>query len=101
MSSGMENAQNFAAIISSMVLEPSFFDIFWSLDFPGMFSQKRGTWQGWRRRRGRRRPPVWGPRPQKYKNMDFGGLGVGGGPPPLIPCIPIGPCSLVTPEQPP
>ena len=33
MSSGMENAQNFAAIISSMVLEPSFFDLFF------MFSQ--------------------------------------------------------------
>ena len=28
MSSGMQNAQNFAAIISSMVLEPSFFDLF-------------------------------------------------------------------------
>ena len=28
ISSGMENAQNFAAIISSMVLEPSFFDLF-------------------------------------------------------------------------
>ena len=78
-----------------------FLTFFWTLDFPGMFSPKRGTWQGWRRRRGRRRPPVGGPRPQKYKNMDFGGLGVWGGPPPLTPYIPIGPCSLVTPEQPP
>ena len=26
MSSGMQNAQNFAAVVSSMVLEPSFFD---------------------------------------------------------------------------
>ena len=33
MSSGMENAQNFAAVISSMVLGPSFFDYF------SMFSQ--------------------------------------------------------------
>ena len=59
-----------------------FLTVFWSLDFPGMFSPKRGTWQGWRRRRGRRRPPVGGPRPQKYKNMDFGGLGGGGALPP-------------------
>ena len=33
MSSGMQNAQNFAAVVSSMVLEPSFFDTFF------MFSQ--------------------------------------------------------------
>ena len=33
MSSGMQNAQNFAPVISSMVLEPSFFDMFF------MFSQ--------------------------------------------------------------
>ena len=33
MSSGMQNAQNFAAIVSSIVLEPSFFDNFF------MFSQ--------------------------------------------------------------
>ena len=35
MSSGMENAQNFAAIISSMVLGPSFFDYF--LSFSNVF----------------------------------------------------------------
>ena len=40
MSSGMENAQNFAAIISSMVLEPSFFDRFFGVwIFPGCFPQ--------------------------------------------------------------
>ena len=41
------------------------------------------------------------PGPKQLKNLeniDFGGLGVGGSPPPLGP---IGPCSLVTPEQPP
>ena len=97
----MQNAQNFAAIISSMVLEPSFFDIFFDFGIPRDVFPKKDAWQGWRQRRGRRRPLVWGPRPQKYKNMDFGGLGVGGGPPPLTPYIPIGPCSLVTPEQPP
>ena len=37
MSSGMENAQNFAAIISSMVLEPSFFDIFCMFSQFGIF----------------------------------------------------------------
>jgi hypothetical protein len=35
MSSGMENAQNFAAVISSMVLGPSFFDYF--LSFSNVF----------------------------------------------------------------
>ena len=33
MSSGTQNAQNFAAIISSMVLEPSFFDRFLEFGF--------------------------------------------------------------------
>ena len=40
MSSGMQNAQNFAPVISMMVLEPSFFDYFLTLHFPGMFSPK-------------------------------------------------------------
>ena len=41
MSSGMQNAQNFAAIISSMVLEPSFFDHFFDFGFSrDVFPQK-------------------------------------------------------------
>ena len=64
--------------------------IFSTLDFPGMFSPKRGTWQGWRRRRGRRRPPVGGPRPQKITKIGVWGFGgVGGGLPPwaLLACL--------------
>ena len=42
MSSGMQNAQNFAAIISSMVLEPSFFDHFFDFGFSRDVFPKKG-----------------------------------------------------------
>ena len=54
MSSGMQNAQNFAAIISSMVLEPSFFDPFF------MFSQF-GAFYGSGYGLGHGLGPPWGP----------------------------------------
>ena len=74
----MENAQNFAAIISSMVLGPSFFDIFPSFPIFPFFHVPIFMGPGSRALPG----PKWA---QKSKN--WGGVGLGG----------VGPISLLRP----
>ena len=81
MSSGMQNAQNFAAIISSMVLEPSFFDIFFDFGFSRDVFPKKGHLARLAPPPGAAAPPLLGaPAPQNIKNKGFG---VWGGAPPL------------------
>ena len=65
MSSGMQNAQNFATVVSSMVLEPSFFDPFF------MFSQFLGFLRVWLRP---------GPRTGAAVGLPGGFLGLSGPP---------------------
>ena len=65
MSSGMQNAQNFAPVVSSMVLEPSFFDPFF------MFSQFWVFLRVWLRP---------GPRPGAAVGLPGGFLGLSGAP---------------------
>ena len=92
MSSGMQNAQNFAAIISSMVLEPSFFDHFLDFGFSRDVFPKKGHLARWAPPPGAAAPPCWGPQAPKIKKIGVLGFGgVGGGSPPL------GPISLLRP----
>ena len=65
MSSGMQNAQNFAPVVSSMVLEPSFFDPFVHV-FPVL-----GFLRVWLRP---------GPRPGAAVGLPGGFLGLSGAP---------------------
>ena len=96
MSSGMQNAQNSAAIISSMVLEPSFVDHFF--DFPEMFfSQKGALGKVGAAARGGGAPLLKAPGPKKLKNKGFGVWGVGGGLLPWVLLACLGPISLPMP----
>ena len=84
MSSGMDNAQNFAAIISSMVLEPSFFDRFLEFGFSRDVFPKKGHLARLAPPPGAAAPPCWGPQAPKIKKigvLGFGGVGGGGSPP--------------------
>ena len=80
MSSGTQNAQNFAAVISSMVLGPSFFVYFLMFSIFCVFSMFSIFWD-------------WGG--GVFPNFGVGG--VGGGLPPwaLLACL--GPYSLLRP----
>ena len=79
MSSGMENAQNFAAIISSMVLEPSFFDRFSEFGFSRDVFPKKGALGKVGAAAGGGGAPLFGaPGPKNIKNKGLGGLGGGG-----------------------
>ena len=98
MSSGMQNAQNFAAIISSMVLEPSFFDHFFDFGFSRDVFPKKGHLARLAPPPGAAAPPCWGPQAPKIKKIGVLGFGgVGGGLPPwaLLACL--GPISLLRP----
>ena len=75
----MENAQNFAAIISSMVLEPSFFDRFSEFGFSRDVFPKKGHLARLAPPPGAAAPPLFGaPGPKNIKNKGLGGLGGGG-----------------------
>ena len=83
MSSGMQNAQNFAAIISSMVLEPSFFDHFLDFGFSRDVFPKKGHLARLAPPPGAAAPPCWGSQAPKNKEKGFWVLGeLGGGLPP-------------------
>ena len=74
----MENAQNFAAIISSMVLEPSFFDLFSCFPSLGFFTGLVTAWAtDWGCRGTPRGLPgaFWGPRGPKKGVLGGGGEG--------------------------
>ena len=91
MSSGMQNAQNFAAIISSMVLEPSFFDLFFDFGFSWDVFPKKGHLARLAAPPGGA-PLLGAPGPKNIKHMCLGVLRGGGrGPSPL------GPISLLRP----
>ena len=89
MSSGMQNAQNFAALISSMVLEPSFFDHFLDFGFPRDVFPKKGHLARLAPPPGAVAPPLLGAPSPTNKNIRVWG-GDGGSPP-------LGPISLLRP----
>ena len=91
MSSGMQNAQNFAAIISSMVLEPSFFDHFFDFGFSRDVFPKKGHLARLAPPPGAAAPPCWGPQAPKIKKIGVWGFGGVGG------VSPIGPIWLYPP----
>jgi len=82
MSSGTQNAQNFAAVISSMVLEPSVFDHFFDFGFSqDVFPQKEALGKVGAAAGGGGAPLLGAPGPKNLQNKGFGGWG-GGAPTP-------------------
>ena len=76
MSSGMQNAQNFDVAISSMVLEPSFFDIFFDFGFfRDVFPEKGALGKVGAAAGGGGAPLLGVPGPKNMKNKGLGGFG--------------------------
>ena len=61
------SAQSFAPVISSMVLEPSVFYLFFDFGFSWDVFPEKGHLARLAPPPGAAAPPVGGPRPQKYK----------------------------------